>query len=105
MLLCTLPWQASAVVTVASNQGSGWVKAQVPHHVEHREEIVETSTRPCRYVELPCKTWSLRSPDPSGSRVRGLSGMLVPVGIPWNEWFGWNFGSEICRLAPGVSCP
>jgi hypothetical protein len=38
--------------------------------------MVETSTG---YAELPCKSWSLRSPDPSGSRVSGLFGMLVPV--------------------------
>lgn len=70
-------------------------KAQVPPQVEHRKGIAETSTRPSRYEELPCKTWSLRSPDLSGSRVSGLTGMLAPMGIPWNGWFGWTFGSEI----------
>ena len=49
-----------------------------PPHVEHRKGMVETSTG---YAELPCKSWSQRSPDPSGSRVSGLSGMLVPAGM------------------------
>lgn len=51
--------------------------------------------------ELPCKSWSLRSPDSSGSRASGLPGMLVLMGF-----LGMNGSAGVLplRYAPSVEC-